>query len=267
MKSALAYGSSHMKPKILFLDIETTPISGYVWSIWEQNVGLNQIIEEWSVLSYAAKFLDSEMIYYEDTRKKRNIRDDYTLLQGLHKLLNEADIVVAQNGKQFDIKKINARMIMKGMKPYSPVRVVDTKLVAKQVAAFTSNKLEWLADYLTDSPKSQHKEFPGFEMWDECLKRNPKAFAAMKRYNIQDIISLEKVYKRLLPWIVGHPNLGAYSEEACCTNCGSKNVQHRGFAVLQQGKYHRYHCQDCGKWNRGKIQIIPLNKRRAMLAG
>jgi uncharacterized protein YprB with RNaseH-like and TPR domain len=255
------------KPKILFLDIETTPLAGYSWGIWEQNIGLNQIIKEWSVLSYAGKFLNESEIYYNDTRIKKDVRDDSTLLSELHRLLDTADIVVAQNGKQFDIKKINARMIMKGMKPYSPVRVVDTKIIAKQVAAFTSNKLEWLAEYLTDSPKSQHKKFPGFEMWDECLKSNPKAFAEMKKYNIQDIISLEKLYKRLLPWIVGHPNLGAYSEEAMCTKCGSKQVQHRGFAVLQQGKYHRYHCQDCGGWSRGKIMLIPLQKRRAMLAG
>lgn len=255
------------KPKILFLDIETTPIEGYSWGIWEQNIGLNQIKKEWSVLSYAGKFLGTDKVYYNDTRRKRDIRDDRELLHDLHSLLDIADIVVAQNGKQFDMKKINARMIMKGMRPYSPVRVVDTKIVAKNVAAFTSNKLEWLADYLTDSPKNKHKEFPGFEMWDECLKRNPRAFAEMKKYNIQDIVSLEKVYIRLLPWIVGHPNLGAYSEEACCTNCGSKNVQHRGFAVLQQGKYHRYHCQDCGKWSRGKILLIPLTKRKAMLTG
>jgi hypothetical protein len=258
---------SSLRPKILFLDIETTPLEGYSWGIWEQNIGLNQIIKEWSVLSYAGKFLGESRIYYADTRERQDIRDDTSLLYGLYELLDEADIVVAQNGKQFDIKKINARMIMKGIKPYSPVRVVDTKIVAKKVAAFTSNKLEWLAAYLTDSPKSDHKEFPGFEMWRECLKRNPAAFRAMKRYNIQDIISLEKVYKRLLPWIVGHPNLGTYSEESCCTNCGSKNIQHRGFTVLQQGKYQRYHCQDCGKWSRGKILLIPLIKRRAMLTG
>jgi hypothetical protein len=256
-----------IKPKILFLDIETLPLESYTWGLFDQNVGLDMIKTEWSLLSYAAKFLGSNKIYYADTQHKRSIRDDSDLLHAIHALLDEADIVVAQNGKQFDIKKINARMIMAGIKPYSPVRVVDTLIVAKTVAQFTSNKLAWLSKYITDSPKSDHKDFPGFELWKECMERNPKAFRELKKYNIQDIISLEKVYKRLLPWIVGHPNLGAYSEEACCTNCGSKNVQHRGFTVLQQGKYHRYHCQDCGKWNRGKIQILPLNKRRAMLAG
>jgi hypothetical protein len=255
------------KPKILFLDIETLPLESYTWGLWDQNVSLEMIKTEWSLLSYAAKFLGEDKVHYESVEKQRSIRADYQLLKSLHKLLDEADIVVAQNGKRFDMKKINARMIMAGMKPYSPVRIVDTLIIAKTVAQFTSNKLAWLSKYLTDSPKSEHKDFPGFELWKECMERNPKAFRELKKYNIQDIVSLEKVYTRLLPWIVGHPNLGAYSEEACCTNCGSKNVQHRGFAVLQQGKYHRYHCQDCGKWSRGKILLIPLNKRKAMLTG
>jgi hypothetical protein len=253
------------KPKILFLDIETLPNESYTWGLFDQNVSLDMIKTEWSILSYAAKFLGSDTIHYDDTQHRRNIRDDSNLLRALHKLLDEADIVVAQNGKQFDIKKINARMIMAGIRPYSPVRVVDTLIVAKTVAQFTSNKLAWLSKYLTDSPKSDHKDFPGFELWKECMERNPKAFREMKKYNIQDIISLEKVYKRLLPWIVGHPNMGAYAETMACPNCGSDKVQHRGYATTAQGKYHRYHCQDCGKWSRGKIMLIPLNKRRTML--
>lgn len=257
-----------MIPKILFLDIETLPLESYTWGTFDQNVSLDQIKTEWSILSYAAKYKDEKRIYYNSTggHGRGNVRRDNKLLRELWTLLDSADIVVAQNGKRFDIKKINARMLMAGIRPYSPVRVVDTMLAARAAAAFTSNKLAWLSQYLTDSPKSQHKLFPGFELWLECMADNPKAFKELKLYNIQDIVSLEKLYIRLLPWIQGHPNMGVYSEVACCPNCGSKNVQRRGYAVLQQGKYHRIHCQDCGKWSREKQMLIPLNTRRAILA-
>src|SRR5688572_13848342 len=43
-------------PRILFFDIETAPIQAYIWGTFDQTVGLNQIIEDWFVLSYAAKF-------------------------------------------------------------------------------------------------------------------------------------------------------------------------------------------------------------------
>lgn len=253
-------------PKILFLDIETTPLEGYAWDIWDVNIALNQIKAEWSILSYAAKFKGSSEINYGSTAFRRDKRNDKALLIGLHTLLNEADIVVAQNGKKFDIKKINARMIMQGMKPYSPVKVVDTLLVAKSVAAFTSNKLEWLSKYLTKTKKEQHKEFPGFALWLECLKGNQKAFRELKKYNIADVVALEELYEQLLPWISGHPNIGVYTGERVCTNCGSHNIQRRGVAITVAGTYHRTQCQECGKWSREKQLLMKADKRKALLA-
>lgn len=115
-------------PKVLILDIENSPILGYVWSLWKQNVGLNQIKEEWHLLSFAAKWLgDSEdKVIYMDQRNEPNIEDDSVMLQKLWSLLDEADWLITQNGRQFDIKKIRARMIMQGFKPFSPVRHIDT---------------------------------------------------------------------------------------------------------------------------------------------
>ena len=42
--------------KILIIDIETSPIMGKVWSLWKQNVSLDQIEEDWYIMSYAAKW-------------------------------------------------------------------------------------------------------------------------------------------------------------------------------------------------------------------
>ncbi len=254
---------------ILVCDIETAPLESYTWGIWEQNVSLEQIKTEWSILSYAAKWVGKKQIIYQDTsgRGPGKVRDDKWLVKSIWTLLDEADLVVAQNGVRFDIKKINARLIAHGFGPYSPVRVIDTLSVAKKHFGFTSNKLEWMSKYLTDSPKSKHKKFPGFELWLECLKDNPAAWAEMKKYNIQDVVATEKLYLKQRPWIANHPNLGTYSDraEASCPKCDSTHLQARGYSILQQGKYHRYHCQECGGWSRGKEMLLPLTTRRAKL--
>lgn len=259
-----------MTPRILTLDIETAPNEAYTWGIWDVNVGLDQIKTEWSILSYAGKWLDKKALIYADTggRGKRKVRDDKPLMKGLWTLLDQADIVVAQNGQRFDIKKINARLIMRGFPKYSPIRVVDTLLVAKKHFAFTSNKLAWMSKYLTDAKKSQHKRFPGQELWTECLADNPKAWADMQKYNKLDVIATEQLYIKLRPWITGHPNMASYtpSHEHACTNCGSTNVQARGVMVLQQGRYQRFHCQKCGSWSRAKQNEISPTNRRASLA-
>ena len=256
------------QPKILFLDIETAPLEVYAWGLWKVNVGLNQILTEWSILSYSAKWLGKRRMIYKDQRGKHNVRDDADLLQEIWHLLNEADIVVAQNGIRFDVRKIRARFILLGMPPPSPFRVIDTLVAAKQLFGFTSNKLAWLAPNLTGHDKYEHKKFPGFELWIECLKDNPAAWREMKTYNCIDTSDLEAVYLKMRPWIEGHPNVAAYtaSEEPACPKCGSSHI-----TLVPKpwrtdtGEYPMYHCNECGGWSRGRYTQNTLAKRKVLL--
>lgn len=256
-------------PKILILDIETAPIESYTWGLWDQNVGVEQIKTEWSVISYAAKWFNNAKIYYGDTsgRGSRHIRNDKAILGDIWKLLDEADWVVAQNGNSFDVKKINARLLMHGYGPYSPIRVIDTLTVAKRHFGFTSNKLAWMTKHLTDHPKDAHQEFPGFELWIQCMADNPRAWKAMKTYNIGDVLGTEKLYKRVRPWISQHPNMGAYSigEVMLCPKCGSDEVTKQGTRTTQQGQYQQYKCGSCGGWSRGKTMLLSKERRKSLL--
>lgn len=249
------------------LDIETSPIVAYVWSLWKVNIGLNQILEDWSILSYCYKWLGEKKVHYEDVEGQKNLRDDSKLLKGLWKFLDEADIVIAQNGIAFDVKKINARFIQAGMLPPSPYKVVDTLLEAKKIARFTSNKLEWLSAKLTDTPKSSHAQFPGMELWNECLKGNPKAWRVMRKYNPIDVVGTEGVYLKLRPYIIGHPNVNVYDEDETvrCVNCGSEDVHQKGYRYTNVGKYPRYRCYACGAWHRGGYTENTPAKRKSLL--
>ncbi len=257
-------------PRILTLDIETAPLQSYHWGLWDQQIGLDFIQVEWTILSFSAKWLGDPKVIYQDTSGKgtKNVRDDSQLLLALWELLNEADIVVAQNGQAFDIKKINARMLMSGFPPYSPIRVVDTMLVAKKHFSFTSNKLAWMSKYITESEKSPHKLFPGFELWIECLKDNPKAWAEMQKYNCIDTIATEELYLKMLPWIGNHPNVATYtdSEEMSCPKCNSKDIQKRGLSYTQTSVYQRYQCQSCEGWSRGRVTTNTIAKRKSLLS-
>lgn len=257
------------KPKTTILDIETATITAHVWGLWDQTVGLNQIAEDWRILSFASKTLNEKPITYVDARTREAER---ALLQELWGILDESDIVVAHNGKKFDIKKINARLIQERFPPYSPVKVVDTLLIAKQVAAFTSNKLEYLTDKLCTTKKLKHGKFPGFELWKECFAGNPAAWAEMKKYNIRDITSLEELYVFLRPWMTGHPNIGSYvdpahSDDVVCPRCGSQQVQKRGTTYTQVGQYQRYHCNSCGGWSRGRQLLKKAAERKHIITG
>lgn len=257
-------------PRIATLDIETSPILAYVWGLFKQFVNIDHIVQDWSILSFSYKWLDEKKVFHHNTggRGVDKVRDDSALMLLLWDVLDKADIIVAQNGKKFDVKKINARFIQLGMPPPSPYKVIDTMLEARAIAAFTSNKLAWLSEVLTDQPKSKHKEFPGFELWTQCLADNPRAWVAMRKYNDIDIRGTEDVYIKLRPYIVGHPNVAAYtdSDAVQCPKCGSERMQRRGSVVTQTGQYHRYQCGGCGGWSRTRYTTNSLPKRRSLLS-
>lgn len=254
-------------PRVLVLDIETAPILGHVWRLWKQNVGLNQIESDWHILSYAAKWYDSDDVLYEDQRYQQDITDDYDLLNSLWKLLDKADIVISQNGKAFDIKKIRARMIIQGFKPFSPIKHCDTLEVAKKTFGFTSNKLEYMTSVLcSETQKSKHAKFPGFELWKECLAGNMEAWEEMKAYNIDDVVSLQELYDKLAPWSDRLPNFALYSEKNKFTcRCGSHNLVESGFAYTEVSKFQKYVCEDCGASYRGRKNLLTKEKRESIL--
>lgn len=252
--------------KMLFLDIETAPILANVWGLWKNNVGLNQIENDWYIMSFCAKWADSSDVIYMDGRDTPE--DDYAMMLELFKLLDAADFVVAHNGDKFDIKKIRARMILNGIRPPSPFRTIDTLKIARKEFAFTSNKLAYLTSKLCKTKKLDHAKFSGFELWAQCLKGNEEAWDEMKEYNIVDVLALEELYYVLRPWSSNHPTMTTYNdnETLACPKCESTDLQKRGFSYTNKGKFQRYQCTCCGGWSASTYTSNTTEKRKSLLA-
>ncbi len=184
-----------------------------------------------------------------DQRDSSNIENDKQLVKGLWDLLDEADVVVTQNGKAFDSKKVNARFIFHGMKPPSTYRHIDTLSIAKKHFGFTSNKLAYMTDKLcTKYKKMTIREFEGFELWLECMKGNLEAWREMERYNKRDVLATEELYQKLAPWDSSVNLAVYYPQPNLRCRCGGKVLERRGFSYTQQGKFQRYRCHGCGAW-------------------
>ena len=255
-----------MKPKILLLDIETSPIECYTWGLFDQNIGLNQVKAHTSILSWSAKWLGSEKVYYMDQSNSKNLKDDKKILQGMWDLLDEADIVIGHNVKRFDTKKLNSRFVINGLKPPSSYRQIDTLTIAKKHFAFDSNKLKHLAQILgVKNKKLTQRYFAGFDLWKEVMQGNKKAWAEMKKYNIQDTIALEDVFNKLIPWDNGI-NFNVFNPEATTVCiCGSDHLRKKGFEYSNSGKFQRFICLSCGKGFTSKVNEIKKEVRKAML--
>lgn len=235
--------------KILLLDIETAPNTAYVWRLFKENVPLARLIETSYVLCWAAKWLDDDHIYFN------SVQDDNpeSMLDEIHILLDQADVVIHYNGKSFDIPTLNREFLVYGMPPPSPYKQVDLMLVAKDKFRFVSNKLDHIAAELGIGQKHDTT----FELWVGCMHGDRKAWKTMELYNKQDVKLLQDLYMKFLPWISKHPNTAIYSEaRVCCPNCGSLSWQRRGYHYTTVGKFQRYQCKDCENWFRDGTNLI-----------
>jgi hypothetical protein len=240
------------KPRILLIDIETSPNVGYTWGKWEQDV--IEFLQPWFLLSVGWKWLDECKIHclglddFRDYRK--NLTDDSKLVHKAWELFNQADVIVAHNGNAFDTKKLTAKFIGQGLPPPVPYKTVDTLVIARKYFKFDSNKLDELGQYLKIGRKLPHT---GFHMWKGCMAGDKKSWNLMKRYNRHDVWLLEQVYLKFRGWAVNHPNMSLYlrTDKHQCPKCNSLNVQRRGYSMLIKKIKQRFQCLDCSGWFTG----------------
>jgi hypothetical protein len=193
------------------------------------------------------------------------MENDKELLKAVWALLDEAQIVVTQNGVRFDIKKLNARFILNGMRPPSPFKNIDTFILAKSKFGFTSNKLEYMADKLCKKYKKlKHQKYAGFELWRACLAGDKDAWKEMEKYNKYDVLVLEELYNILAPW-ANTVNFNVYTEgtDVVC-QCGSKHFEKRGFSYTASGKFQKYCCLECGAWTSDKTNLLSKEKVKSL---
>lgn len=257
------------KPKILIFDIETAPNRGYFWRIFKENISIDQIQANSHMLCWAAKWLGEEEVFYDSLPEhkkafKKDMDNDFHISESLWHMLNEADLVVAHNGNNFDIPMANSRFLIHKLPPPSPVRKIDTLRIAKSTFKLPSYKLDYLCRYLGIGHKVKHD---GFDMWLGCMQGDKHYWEEMVTYNIYDVVLLEELYMKIGPWSNNHPNLAVYVDDndPICPFCLSKNLQRRGYATTNLSKFRRYQCQDCGKWPRGRKTVLSNAKRKSLV--
>lgn len=251
-----------MKPKTLLFDIETTPLLSYTWGKYEQNV--ISVEQHSHLLSFSAKKLGEKSSITRGLNDyklyKKDPASDKDLVEAIHCLFDWADIIVAHNGRAFDIKKVNARFAFYGFPPPEPYQIVDTKEMSKRNFAFTSNSLNDIADYLGIGRKL---ETGGFELWKGCMAGDKESWKLMKQYNSWDVELLEKIYLKMLPYSKV-PNLGSILEGEVCPRCGSDEIRARGIAKTIASTYHRFQCNSCGGWGRSSKQVERIKVLRSI---
>lgn len=233
--------------RIICFDTETAPEIVATFSLYPDSISHNSIIQDWFMITACWKVLGEDKVHSVSIKKPTK---DKEVVKKLRDVLAGADIIVAHNGKKFDVKKLNARLIFYGLEPLPTIPIVDTLLEVKKVAQFTSHRLDYLGKHLLG-----HGKLPTSEgLWMRALKGDKEAVHEMTEYCKIDVVRLEELYLKLRPYIKNHPHTGVIDkgEKSDCPKCGSIHIQKRGIAVTATGtRYQRLQCQGCGGYHQG----------------
>lgn len=230
--------------KILALDLETAPNQAFVWGLYKQTIASNQVMNSGYILCWAAHWIGSKSpVMFDSVHKSKPT----AMLRRIHRLLDEADAAVTYYGNNFDLPTLNKEFVEHGMTPPSPYHRIDLCQVVQREFQFPSTKLDFVCKALGLGQKIRHT---GFDLWVATMRGDAKAWRLMERYNKMDVMILERLYARLLPWIKSHPNHRLYDDGALCPNCGGVRHQSRGHASTKAFRYRRYQCLGCGTWFR-----------------
>lgn len=251
------------KPKIILWDIETLPDMEEAMKVWPKlsdYPGQSMKATITSIICGGYKELDSKQTHcinaWDFPAWKKDVNDDYAIVKKIYDVLKDADAVVTHNGKRFDWKHLQTRLLVHGMDPLHEIHHIDTcKLAKGNILAF-NNSLDILAKAFV---KDKKMENGGWDLWVRVRQREKKAMDMMSRYCKHDVKILEKIFKVLRPFAKNIPNFNVFADDVFkhCRGCGSTNLMKFGFRPSSTGVRQRYSCKDCGTSSYG----APINKK------
>jgi len=238
--------------RVILFDIETLPILSEALKVWPQlsnYPGQTLKAQICSVINVGWKVLDekkTECVNAWDLKGwKKSVNDDKELCKIVYDVLKDADVVITHNGRRFDWRFIQTRLLIHGLPILPKIIHKDTCQEAKKSLFAFNNRLNTLADCFSIRKKVEHE---GWDLWVKVHGRDPKAMALMTKYCKGDVLVLEDLFKVMRPLITGMPNQNQFTEDACCPKCGSEKLHARGFAATKDKILRRMQCMDCKGW-------------------
>lgn len=235
------------KRRRLYFDIETSPNVGLFWQAgYKQKIDYANIIKERAIICICYKWEDEKQVYSLQWDRKQN---DKKMLESFIEIANQASEMVGHNGDKFDLAWIRTRCAFHQIEMFPTYVTIDTLKVSRQKFRFNSNRLNYIAQFLGIGQKIKTE----FNLWKEiCLNNSKTAMDKMVKYCKQDVILLEKVYKKLRVHMEPKTHYGVLfgQDRGSCPECGSDDLVKAGSRVTKTGlKKIQFKCKTCGAYH------------------
>ena len=190
---------SYTKPKVIFLDIEVSPQDSMTYGKFHEAVVLSVVRPQY-LFCFSYMDIDSKKARVVSLTDfplyKKDPHNDREVVKALHKIISEADYIVAHN-IAFDVKMAKARFIKHKLEPLKKLKTICTLKLARKVASFPSNSLKELALFLG----VKHKMETSKDLWQKIyLNQDSNAWTEMRLYNKIDSEVGVQILKILEDW-------------------------------------------------------------------
>lgn len=254
----------YSKPKILSFDLEVSPALGWFYPpTYETNI--LKIEDRQKLMSFAYQWVGEKKItsrcladmvtydIYPDSDKE--------LVEQLHYIMSQADILLGQNSDNFDIKMANYFFIRNCLEPIPPTRSLDTKKIAKRYFRFANNKLDNLGEELGIGGKTKITQG---DIWYDCfVKRDRNSWKLMNEYCENDVRITTAIYLKMRGFMRSHPNLARLTGDFdSCPGCGGFNYRVRAYRFTNVSRYQQYSCNECGIYFSDRKPVAENNNNK-----
>lgn len=247
-----------MNVRRLFLDIETSPCTGYFWRPgYNLTIDYNNIIKERQIICACWKWENEDFIYSIDWGEEQN---DKRVLEVLVPEIQNADQIVAHNGDRFDVKWIRGRCLVHKIPfPYK-LNTFDTCTELRKLCNLNSYRLDYISKLLGYPGKT---DTGGFDLWKRVMNGDKKSLKQMVAYCEGDVLRLEEIYQDIESFSSPKLHVGVMNGQPrwTCPVCGSDKVSSNGPTTTATGIVKwRMRCNLCNSYYR-----IPSTIRELML--
>lgn len=256
------------QPKILYYDIETTPLLAYIWRTGKQVVRHSQLAEqrnEYRIICICYCWNDSKapkaLIW--DHRKQ----DCTAIVKEFDALIKQADVVIGKNSNSFDNRHLNAQRMLTGGTPM-PDWVRYTDDLERQMRKYfylPSFSLDYISKILGLGGKLKME----LQDWIDIVEdrkgeRGTKALKKMVRYGKKDIADTRALWEYLEGHFETRFNHATFLMDKVCVTCGSCNIIKNGTRISGKTRYQLYFCNEHGGYA-GRAPISTQQQKEGRL--
>ena len=237
------------QPKILFYDVETTPLKAYIWRCGKQHVNQSQLItgsNAYDIICIGYQWADNKKAEILDWGyEKQNSKQ---MIKSFTKMCDEADIIIGKNNKRFDDKHINTQRLIHGLdgRPDLLSKVDDLESQMRKHFYLPSNTLDYFSNMLNFGGKNPVQ----FQDWINIVEKKKiegkKSYKKMLTYCKKDVEDTVNIWKYCEKHMSPKLNRAAYKENICCVTCGSVNIIRNGTRQAGLTTYQHYYCKSHG---------------------